>query len=174
MTTDPSSGSSAPKDVHVTLDTGHVRVQGHAPTVVVGSAYVAAAAALNDLTLNEWIKAPARHSPGDADEVWSSIRVSKRETAVLALEPKFQALSDAILHLIVAGVEKVGPHVGNPDFPEDMLQAFARFEQDQRETKRLRENARQERRWSFIEKIALLIVGGIVTLGLKALFFPSP
>jgi hypothetical protein len=135
----------------------------------VGSAYVAAA------SLIDWATTPtARHSPCDADEVLSSIRVSKRETAVLALEPKFQALSDAILHLIVAGVEKIGPHVENPDFPEDMLQAFARFEQDQRETKRLRENARQERRWSFVEKIALLVIGGLVTLGLKALFFPSP
>lgn len=175
MTTDPSSGSSAPKDAHVTLDTGHVRVQGHAPTVVVGSAYVAAAAALNDLTLNEWIaKAPARHFPSDADEVWSSIRVSKRETAVLALEPKFQTLSDAILHLIVEGVEPARPHVGDPDFSEDMLQAFARYEQEQREAKRLRESAKQDRRVSFIEKIALLVIGGLVTLGLKALFFPSP
>ena len=150
----PSSGSSAPKDVHLTPDTGHVRVRGHAPTVVVGSAYVAAAAALNDLTLNAWIaEAPARHSHDDVAEVWSSTRVAKRATAVLALEPKFQALSDAILHLIVEGVEPARPHVGNPDFSEDMLQAFARYEQEQREAKRLRESAKQDRRVAFIEKV---------------------
>jgi hypothetical protein len=181
-TTDPSSGSNAPGGgVDVTLDTGHVRVQGYAPTVVVGSAYASAAAAIR-----EWreaaVQAPATDasevlSPTDADEVLSSIargRVSKREAAVLELEPRFQALSNAILHLIVEGVEPARPHVGNPDFSEDMLQAFARYEQEQREAKRLRESAKQDRRVSFIEKIALLVIGGIVTLGLKALFFPSP
>ena len=93
--------------------------------------------------------------------------------AVLALEPKFQALSDAILHLIVAGVERAGSNVGNPDFPEDMLRRLRGTNQEKREAERLRETARQERRASFIQNIAL-IIGGLVTLGLKALLFPSP
>jgi hypothetical protein len=79
-------------------------------------------------------------SPTEADEVLSSIarrRVSKLESAGLELEPRFQALSNAILHLVVEGVEPASPHVGNPDFSEDMLKAFARYEQEQREAKRL-------------------------------------
>jgi hypothetical protein len=147
-TTDHSSGSSPRRDVHVTLGTGHVKVQGYAPTVVVGSAYASAASALP--------------SPD-------------RKAAVLALEPKFQALPHPILHLIVEGAERAGPHVGNPDFAEEMLQAFARYEQGEREKERLRGEAERARRASLVEKIVLLVVGGIiggVGFWLKALFFP--
>jgi len=147
-TTDPSSGSSAPKDVHVTLDTGHVRVQGYAPTVTVGSAYAAAASLL-----------PA----------------PDRKAALLALQPTFQALPNPILHLIVEGAERAGPYVGNPDFPEETLQAVARYEQGEREKERLREEAKRAQRASWMKDLGLLVVGGIITgIGflLKAWFFP--
>jgi hypothetical protein len=167
----------ATTDARASLQPIAARVTGHAH----GSAYASAAAAIREWREAEVQAAATDHSevlsPTDADEVLSSIRrrwVSKRETAVLEMEPRFQALSNAILHLIVEGVEPARPHVGNPDFSEDMLKAFARYEQEQREAKRLRASAKQDRRVSFIEKAALLIIGGIVTLGLKALFFPSP
>ena len=141
-----------------------------------GSAYAAAASVIEgrDAVLDRIQPLPTGDSTGsDADEdALAAIRrryVSKRERAVLALEPKFQALSDPILHLVVAGVERVGPHVGNPDFPTDMLQAFARYEQEKREYKR-------SRRWN----LGLAILAGIIailspiaTLIVQALFFPS-
>ena len=167
----------ATTDARASLRPQAARATGHAH----GSAYASAAAAIKERH-DAAVQAPATHpsevlSPTDADEVLASIarrRVSKRETAVLELEPRFQALPSAILHLIVEGVEPARPHVGNPDFSEDMLKAFARYEQEQREAKRLRASAKQDRRVSFIEKTVLLIIGGIVTLGLKSLFFPSP
>jgi hypothetical protein len=134
-TTDPSSGSSAPKDTHVTLGTGHLRVQGYTPTVTVGSAYAAAA---------------------------SVVPAPDRRAALLALEPTFQALPNPILHLIVEGAERAGPHVGNPDFPEETLQAFARYEQDQREKERLRKEAERAQRASWMKDFGLLVVGGII------------
>jgi hypothetical protein len=94
--------------------------------------------------------------------------VFDRQTAVLALEPKFQALSGAIIHLIVAGVERAGPHVGNPDFPENMLQAFAQYEQEKREAKRLR-------RWNLGLAVltgTIAILSPVATLVVQALFFP--
>ncbi len=136
--------SDPPKGVVIDVPTDTLNVTAHAPTVEVGSAYASTALAF---------RAPAR------------------QAAVLALAPKFQAIPDAVLHTIVAGAEPAAPHVGNPDFPEEMLRELSRFEQDQREAERLRQDARQSRKWSLVEKIALLIIGGVVTLVVKALFF---
>jgi hypothetical protein len=47
-TTDPSSGSTAPRDVHVTPDTGRLIVEGRGVSVSVSSAYAVAAAAYPD------------------------------------------------------------------------------------------------------------------------------
>ena len=148
-TTDVSSGSILPPgDYYETgpLGTKHT-------TVTVGSAFASTALAY-----------PA----------------PERQAAVLALAPKFQALPDPVLHTIVAGAEPAGPHLGTPDFPEEMLRELGRFEQGEREAQRVREEAEdakreatRERRWSFAEKAALLIIGGIVTLVVKALFFTS-
>ncbi len=97
----------------------------------------------------------------------------ERQAAVLALEPLYSKLPDPILHTIVEGVEPAGPHLGNPDFPEDMLKELARFVRDNRKEALARQETRRTRTWSFVEKAVLLVIGGIVTLALKAWLFPS-
>ena len=83
----------------------------------------------------------------------------ERQAALLALETLYSKLPDPILHTIVEGVEPAGPHLGNPDFPEDMLRELARFEQGSRETEHLKQEAKNARRWSLGEKVVILIVG---------------
>jgi hypothetical protein len=147
-TTDPSSGSSAPRDVHVTPDTGRVIIAGQGVSVAVGSAYAAAAAAFPD---------------------------RERKELAAAQPPKFQKLDDPILHIIAAGVEPAGPYVGNPNLPEEVLQVFAQYEQREREKKRERDAAERARRASLVEKIVLLLIGAIIGgigVWLRAQFFP--
>ena len=147
--TDVSHGSILPPGDHYEtgpFGTKHMKIRTYAPTVEVGSAFASTALAY-----------PA----------------PERQAAVLALAPKYQAMPDPVLHTIVAGVEPAGPHLGNPDFPEEMLRALGRFEQGEREAESARQEAARLRRRSFGEKVLLLILGGIVTLGLKALLFPS-
>lgn len=96
-----------------------------------------------------------------------------RQEAVLALAPLYRDLSDAVLHTIVEGVEPAGPYLNNPDFPEEMLRALGKFEQDERKAFRERQETQRTRKRSFIDKVVLLVIGGVVTLALKALFFPS-
>ena len=59
----------------------------------------------------------------------AAFQAPERQAAVLALEPLYSALPDAVLHTIVAGAEQAGPHLGNPDFSEKMLRELGRFEQ---------------------------------------------
>jgi hypothetical protein len=108
----------------------------------VDSAYAAAAAAFSDL---------------------------QRKMLVYAQPPMFQELPDPILNIIAKGVERAGPYVGNPDLPESMLQAFAQYEVEQREAKRLR-------RWNLALAVLagmMAILGSIVTLIVQDLFFAS-
>ncbi len=86
----------------------------------------------------------------------------ERQAAVLALEPVYRELTDPILHVIVAGVEPAGPHLGNPDFTEEMLRELGRAEQDRRTTERLKEEANSARRWSLGEKLLLLVIGTVI------------
>jgi hypothetical protein len=68
------------------------------------------------------------------------------------------------------GTERAGPYVGNPDFPEEKLQAFARYEKGEREKQRLREETGRAGRASLVERIVLLVIGGIITGIITALF----
>ena len=101
----------------------------------------------------------------------AAFEAPERQAAVLALEPLYSELPDPILHTIAEGVEPAGPHLGNPDLPEEMLKELGRFVRDNRKDAVARQEARTTRTWSFVEKAVLLVIGGIVTLALKALFF---
>lgn len=92
-----------------------------------------------------------------------------RQAAILALEPQYQALSDAVLHVIVEGVEPAGPHVGDPGLPEEMLNALGRFEQGERQKTRDTKETRKTRLWSFIDKAILVFFGAIVGWIIKAM-----
>lgn len=114
-----------------------------------GSAYVSAATAIFD-----------REKP-------------ERAEAMMALEARFQALPDALLHTIVEGTESASQYVGNPDFSDETLQSLARFEKGERENARLREEVRAGRRWSLTEKIVVgivLVVAGIVGFLIRGQF----
>jgi hypothetical protein len=146
--TDVSPGSVLPPGDHYEtgpLGTKHTKVR--LPATAVGSAYVAASVVL---------------AAGSASVSATAVSVVDRQTAILALEPKVQALHAAILHAIVAGTEPAGPHLGNPDFSEDLLKEFARYEQGEREAKSVRQEAARIRRWSLTEKILVVVVSGAV------------
>lgn len=96
-----------------------------------------------------------------------------RQEAVLALAPMYRELSDAILHTIVEGVEPAGPHLNNPEFPEEMLRALGKFEQDERKAFRERRETQRTKTRAFIERLVLLSIGTFLGVVIKSWFFPS-
>jgi len=65
----------------------------------------------------------------------------EQQAAVLALEPKLEALPDMVLVAIGHGEEPAGPHLGNPNLPEGTLKPLAANELTRRK------GARENRRW---------------------------
>ncbi len=124
-----------PGDHYVTDQFGtlHTRVRTYPPTVTV-SAYASTAAAFS---------AP------------------EQQAAVLALEPKLEALPDMVLVAIGHGEEPAGPHLGNPNLPEGTLKPLAANELTRRK------GARETRRWiigTCIGGPLLVILGWALSL----------
>ncbi len=92
----------------------------------------------------------------------TAVSVVDRQAAIHALEPKIQALSATILNAIAAGAEPAGPHLENPDFPEELFRTLARDEQGQRENARLKQEATSARRWSLAEKALLVLLASAI------------
>ena len=82
----------------------------------------------------------------------------------MAVEPKIKALPEMLAVAIGHGAEQAGPHLGNPNLPEETLKPLVAYDLVRRRAKR--------DRWRWI--IGTCIVGPLlVVLGvvLKALFF---
>jgi hypothetical protein len=158
--TDPSSGSSAPRDTHVTTGTGQRRVVGaRGEAAGIGGASAKGKAVVSSA------QAIARAAFPDQTE------------AIDTLVQQFAARSDP--HLIAAKADPTS-YVGNTNLREQVVSGLAQDELDRRKAERLAEEAERAQRRSFHQQIALRILGGIVALLvlvvgilLKALFFPS-
>ena len=87
--------------------------------------------------------------------------------AIMALEPVFTELPDAVLHVAAHDESQpVGPLVGNPDVPEETLRHLAKFELKDRQNQR--DAAASERRWR-LERVVLPTVGLVGGYILKSL-----
>ncbi len=137
--TDVSPGSILPPGDHYEFSefgVKHTTIRTYAPTVTV-SAYESTASAFS---------AP------------------KQQAEVLALEPKIRELPEMLAVAIGHGAEQAGPHLGNPNLPEETLKPLVAYDLVRRRATR--------DRWRWI--IGTCIVGPLlVVLGvvLKALFF---
>jgi hypothetical protein len=168
-TTDPSSGSSAPRDTLMT--TGEARASPQPAEARAGFSCDAT------VTKHATVQAHADADVfGNAKVVVSSAHAIARAVfpdqieGINALVEQFAAHSDP--HLIAV---KADPtlYLQNTNLSEVVVGALAQDELDRREKKRLAEEAERARRWSRNDGILLALVAllsSIVTIVLQALF----